>query len=73
MKIKDLKIGTTFKMEGLDTRGKKVQANAKLVSINKELNYFVVESQGIRIKMDGEELVSKVIEIKNPVLARMLS
>ena len=58
MKIKDLKIGTIFQMEGLDMNGNTVQADATLRT--KFQDKYVVESDGITIKLDGEEKVTKV-------------
>ena len=60
IQIKDLKVGTLFQMEGLDTQGNKVQANATLRSYN-GMNRYVVESDGITILYDGNEVVTKVL------------
>ena len=60
IQIKDLKVGTLFQMEGLDTDGNKVQANATLRSYN-GMNRYVVESDGITILYDGNEVVTKVL------------
>ena len=65
IQIKDLKVGTLFQMEGLDTDGNRVQANATLRSdngMNKESRY-VVESDGITILYDGNEVVTKVLSL----------
>ena len=65
IQIKDLKVGTLFQMEGLDTNGNRVQANATLRSdngMNKESRY-VVESDGITILYDGNEVVTKVLSL----------
>ena len=60
IQIKDLKVGTLFQMEGLDTDGNSVQANATLRSYN-GMNRYVVESDGITILYDGNETVTKVL------------
>lgn len=60
IQIKDLKVGTLFQMEGLDTQGNRVQANATLRSYN-GMNRYVVESDGITILYDGNETVTKVL------------
>ena len=60
IQIKDLKVGTLFQMEGLDTDGNTVQANATLRSYN-GMNRYVVESDGITILYDGSEVVTKVL------------
>jgi hypothetical protein len=60
IQIKDLKVGTLFQMEGLDTDGNSVQANATLRSYN-GMNRYVVESDGITILYDGNEVVTKVL------------
>ena len=60
IQIKDLKVGTLFQMEGLDTAGNSVQANATLRSYN-GMNRYVVESDGITILYDGSEVVTKVL------------
>ena len=62
IQIKDLKVGTLFQMEGLDTQGNKVQANATLRSYN-GMNRYVVESDGITILYDGNEVVTKVLSL----------
>ena len=65
IQIKDLKVGTLFQMEGLDTDGNRVQANATLRSdngMNKESRY-VVESDGITILYNGSEVVTKVLSL----------
>ena len=65
IQIKDLKVGTLFQMEGLDTDGNTVQANATLRSdngMNKESRY-VVESDGITILYNGNEVVTKVLSL----------
>jgi len=58
MKIKDLKVGSIFQMEGYDVDGNVVQADATLRT--KFQDKYVVESDGITIKMDGEETVTQV-------------
>ena len=60
IQIKDLKVGTLFQMEGLDTDGNRVQANATLRSYN-GMNRYVVESDGITILYNGSEVVTKVL------------
>ena len=67
IQIKDLKVGTLFQMEGLDTEGNSVQANATLRSYNEAcfngMNRYVVESDGITILYDGSEVVTKVLSL----------
>jgi len=59
MKIKDLKVGSIFQMEGYDVDGNVVQADATLRT--KFQDKYVIESDpGIKIKMSGEETVTKV-------------
>ena len=62
IQIKDLKVGTLFQMEGLDTDGNRVQANATLRSYN-GMNRYVVESDGITILYNGNEVVTKVLSL----------
>ncbi len=59
MQIKDLKIGTIFQIEGLDMNGNTVQCDATLRSYQ-GMNKYVVESDGITILYDGEDVVTKV-------------
>ena len=60
IKIKDLKVGQHFQMEGLDVNGKKVFANCTLRSYI-GMDKYVVESDGITILYKGEdEVVRKV-------------
>jgi len=59
MKIQDLKVGNIFQMEGLDTEGNTVQADATLLSYN-GMNKYVVESDGITLLLDGEDNITKV-------------
>ena len=59
MKVEDLKAGNIFQMEGLDTDGNTVQADATLIAYN-GMNKYIVESDGITILMDGEDKVIKV-------------
>ena len=58
MKIKDLKVGQVFQLEGLDVDGNTVYADCTLRSdINGK---YIVESDGISIIYDGEDIVKKV-------------
>ena len=59
IKIKDLKVGQKFQMEGLSMSGKSVQADATLLSYN-GMGKYVVESDGITILYDGEHEITKV-------------
>mgnify|MGYP006248927545 FL=1 len=60
IKIKDLKVGDVFQMEGLNVNGKKVFADCTLRSYI-GMDKYVVESDGITILYKGEdEVVSKV-------------
>ena len=59
MTIQDLKVGDIFQMEGLDTNGNTVQADATLIAYN-GMNKYVVESDGITILYDGEQEITKV-------------
>ena len=59
MQIKDLKVGTIFQMEGLDINGNTVQADCTLRAYN-GMNKYVVESNGINILYDGEDVITKV-------------
>ena len=60
IKIKDLKVGNHFQMEGLDVDSKQVFANCTLRAYN-GMNKYVVESDGITILYDGDdEVVSEV-------------
>lgn len=59
-KIKDLKVGDIFQMEGLNVNGEKVFADCTLRSYI-GMDKYVVESDGITILYKGEdEVVSKV-------------
>ena len=59
IKIKDLKVGQHFQMEGLDENGEQVFANCTLRSYI-GMDKYVVESDGITILYKGEdEVVSK--------------
>ena len=66
MTIQDLKVGDIFQMEGLDINGNIVQCDATLRSYQ-GMNKYVVESDGITIKMDGEETVTKIKEEKKEI------
>ena len=59
IKIKDLKVGQIFQMEGLDVNGNTVQADCTLHAYN-GMNKYIVESDGITILYDGEDVVTKV-------------
>ena len=59
IKIKDLKAGSHFQLEGLDVDGNTVYANCTLRTYN-GIKKYVVESDGIKILYDGEEKVHKV-------------
>jgi len=59
MQIKDLKVGQLFQMEGLDMDGNTVQADCTLRAYN-GMNKYVVESDGITILYDGEDVITKV-------------
>ena len=56
--VKDLKVGSMFQMEGLDTDGKTVHADCTLRAYN-GMNKYVVESDGISLLLDGEDKVTK--------------
>ena len=58
-RIKDLVVGQKFQMEGLDMNGNTVQADATLIAYN-GMNKYVVESDGITILYDGEDVITKV-------------
>ena len=58
IQIKDLKVGQVFQLEGLDINGNTVYADCTLRS-NTNKNY-IVESDGITILSDGEDVVKKV-------------
>ena len=59
IKIKDLKVGQLFQLEGLDVNGNTVYADCTLRAYN-GMNKYVVESDGITILYDGEDVVNKV-------------
>ena len=59
MKIKDLKVGQIFQLEGLDVNGNTVYADCTLRAYT-GMNKYVVESDGISILYDGEEEVHQV-------------
>jgi len=60
IKIKDLKVGQHFQMEGLDVDGNQVFANCTLRSYL-GMDKYVVESDGITILYRGDdEVVSEV-------------
>jgi len=58
IKIKDLKVGQLFQLEGLDVNGNTVFADCTLRSNTNER--YIVESDGISIIYDGEDVVNKV-------------
>ena len=58
MKIKDLKVGQVFQLEGLDVNGNTVYADCTLRSDTN--GKYIVESDGISIIYDGEDIVKKV-------------
>lgn len=58
IKIKDLKVGQVFQLEGLNVNGDKVFADCTLRSNTNEK--YIVESDGITILYDGEQKVEKV-------------
>jgi len=58
IKIKDLKVGQVFQLEGLSVNGDTVFADCTLRS-NTDKKY-IVESDGITIVYDGEDVVNKV-------------
>ena len=58
IQIKDLKVGQVFQLEGLDMNGNTVYGDCTLRSnTNKK---YIVESDGITILYDGEDVVKKV-------------
>ena len=59
MKIKDLKVGQVFQLEGLDVNGNTVYADCTLRAYT-GMNKYAVESDGISIIYDGEDVVKKV-------------
>ena len=59
MKIQDLKEGSKFQMEGLDTNGNTVQCDATFIRYN-GMNKYIIESDGITILYDGEQEITKV-------------
>ena len=59
IKIKDLKVGQIFQMEGLNVNGETVYADATLRAYN-GMGKYVVESDGTTILYDGEDVVKKV-------------
>tara|TARA_R110000737_G_scaffold324334_1_gene337228 strand:- start:557 stop:745 length:189 start_codon:yes stop_codon:yes gene_type:complete len=58
-RVKDLKVGDYFQMEGLNTNGDKVLADATMITYN-GMNRYIVESDGITLLIDGEDEVTKV-------------
>ena len=58
IKIKDLKVGQVFQLEGLNVNGDTVFADCTLRSNTNEK--YIVESDGITILYDGEQKVEKV-------------
>tara|TARA_B110000285_G_scaffold73170_1_gene84374 strand:- start:6 stop:188 length:183 start_codon:yes stop_codon:yes gene_type:complete len=59
MMIQDLKVGSKFQMEGLDTNGDIVQCDATLIAYQ-GMNKYVVENDGITILYDGEQEITKL-------------
>lgn len=59
IKIKDLKVGQLFQLEGLDVNGNTVFADCTLIAYS-GMDKYVVESDGITILYDGEDVVNKV-------------
>ena len=60
-RLKEMKLGETFLMTGLSSKGRDVQIKAKL--IENEDNNFIVESQGARIVCDGYEMVTRIFNL----------
>ena len=58
MMIKDLKNGSKFQMEGLDTNGDTVQCDAMLVRYH-GMDKYVIVSDGITILYDGDQEITK--------------
>ena len=61
MKIKDLKVGSKFQMEGLDTNGDSVQCDATLIRYH-GMDKYVVESDSITILYDGDQEITKAYD-----------
>jgi len=59
MKIEDLKVGDKFQMEGLNTNGDSVQCDATLIAYH-GMNKYVIDSDGITILYDGEQVITKL-------------
>ena len=58
IKIKDLNVDQLFQLQGLDMNGNTVYADCTLRSNTN--NKYIVESDGITILYDGEDVVHKV-------------
>jgi hypothetical protein len=58
MMIKDLREGSKFQMEGLNTNGDIVQCDATFIRYH-GMNKYVIESDGITILYDGEQKITK--------------
>ena len=54
-KVKNLKVGDNFQMEGLSTNGDEVLVDAKMITY-KGMNKYIVESDGITLLIDGESV-----------------
>ena len=59
--IKDLKNGSKFQMEGLDTNGDIVQCDATLIRYH-GMDKYVVESDSITILYDGDQEITKAYD-----------
>ena len=58
MQVQDLKVGDQFKMLGLSMDCHQVQVKCKLIQYN-GMNKYVIESEGIRILVDGTDQIIK--------------
>lgn len=56
MKVKDLRIGDEFRMDGLTVNGKKVKPNCKLIRYN-GLGNYVIESNKVTILVNENDEV----------------
>ena len=60
-KISDFKVGDEFMVDGLAPNGELVKTKAKLISYN-GMNKYVVESDGITVLTDGNEIAYPIID-----------
>lgn len=60
-KIKDLKVGDEFMVDGLSPNGDFVKTKAKLIAYN-GMNKYIIDNEGITILVDGDDNAYEIID-----------